>query len=336
MRRDEIGGRIYLMRFLIQRLVIGAFVVAASMTAGASLIRAQVQETDDKAKIEIYTRFVNNRLSNETLAYRAAKEYLQKYPKDDDVYTRYLRPWVALFDKWERKQRVPQLIYDEKNYAEGYRLGKAVLTEEPDDLATLMYLGYGAYLASTTAKNESFNADARGYALKAIAAIEGGKSPEEWKPFKDKDDALAHLYYTLGFIDFRSAPDQAIDSFIKTARLETDLKKAPSTYYFIAAAYETGPYKTLAAAYQTNFAGKEESPASKAALEKLNVVIDRMIDAYARAIAAAGNDPANAQNKAQWLAKVTDFYKFRNGGSDAGLNEMIAGVLAKPLPAKPA
>jgi hypothetical protein len=255
------------MRLMIQRVVISAFVIAVSMTTAGLGARAQVPETEDQAKIDIYTKFVNNRLSNETLAYQAAKEYLAKYPKDDDAYTRYLRPWVTLYDKWDRKRRVPQLIYDEKNYAEGYKLGKQVLTEEPDELATLMYLGYGAYLASTTAKNESFNADARGYALKAIAAIEGGKSPEEWKPFKDKDDALAHLYYTLGFIDFRSAPDQAIDSFIKTARLETDLKKAPSTYYFIAAAYETGPYKTLAAAYQTNFAGKEVSPASKAALE---------------------------------------------------------------------
>lgn len=323
------------MRFLIQRVAIGAFVIAVSLTGASLVASAQVQETDDPVKIDIYTKFVNNRLTNETVAYQAAREYLQKYPKDDDSYTRYLRPWVTLYDKWNRKRRVPQLIYDEKNFAEGYRLGKQVLAEEPDELATLMYLGYGAYLASTTAKNESFNADARGYAQKAIAAIEGGNSPEEWKPFKDKDDALAHLYYTLGFISFRSAPDQSIDSFIRTARFETDLKKSPSTYYLLAAAYETGPYKTLAAAYQTNFAGKPESPASKLALEKLNVIIDRMIDAYARAIEAAASDPVNAQNKAQWLATLTNFYKFRNGGSDAGLNEFIAGALAKPLPPKP-
>lgn len=309
--------------------------MVVAVTAGGLLASAQIQETEDQAKIDIYTKFVNNRVSNETVAYQAAKEYLQKYPKDDDAYTKYLRPWVALYDKWERKRRVPQLIYDEKNFAEGYRLGKQVLTENPDDVATLMYLGYGAYLASTLAKNEAFNAEARGYAQKAITEIERGEAPEEWKPFKNRDDALAHLYYTLGFINFRSAPDQAIDSFIKTARFETDLKKSPSTYYFLAAAYETGPYKTMAAAYQTNFAGKPESPAGKLALEKLNVVIDRMIDAYARAIAAAGSDAANAQNKAQWLATLTNFYKFRNNGSDVGLNELIAGALAKPLPAKP-
>ena len=319
------------MRLWLQRIALITIIVSAS---GAAAL-AQVPETDDQAKIDIYSRFYNNRVGNEAAAYTAAKEYLAKYSKDDDAYTRYLKPWVLLYDKWERKGRVPQLIYDEKNFAEGYRLGKLVLAEEPNELATLMYLGYGAYLASTTAKNESFNAEARGYASKAISAIESGKAPEEWKPFKDRNDALAHLYYTLGFIDFRRAPDQAIDSFIKTAGFETDLKKSPSTYYFLAAAYETGPYKTMAAAYQTNFAGKPESPAGKAALDKLNLVIDRMIDAYARAIAAAGTDAANAQNKALWTTSLSNYYKFRNNGSDAGLTELIAGALAKPLPPKP-
>ena len=322
------------MRLLLKQIMLASFVVALSLST-IGLVQGQVVETDDQAKIDIYTRFVNNRTANEAAAYQAAKEYLAKYPKDDDAYTRYLKPWVALYDKWERKQRVPQLIYDQNNFVEGYKLGKQVLAEEPNDLATLMYLGYGAYLASTSAKNESFNAEARGYAQKAIAAIEGGRAPDEWKPFRDKNDALARLYYTLGFIDFRSNPSQAIDSFIKTAQLESDLKKAPSTYYFLAAAYETGPYKTMAAAYQKDFAGKPESPASKAALDKLNLVIDRMIDAYARAIAAAGNDPANAPNKAQWMATLTNFYKFRNDGLDTGLAELIAGALAKPLPPKP-
>jgi hypothetical protein len=321
---------------LLQRILVMSFVVAIALTtAGLGQAQTQVPETEDQAKIDIYTRFVNNRTTNEALAYRAAKEYLAKYPKDDDVYTRYLKPWVALYDKWERKERVPQLIYDEKNYAEGYKLGKQVLAENPDDLATLMYLGYGAYLASTTAKNESFNTEARTYAQKAITAIEGGKALDEWKPFKDRSEALAHLYYTLGFIDFRTNPTAAIDSFIKTAQLESDLKRSPSTYYFLAFSYETGPYKTQAAAYQTNFAGKEESAASKAALEKLNLVIDRMIDAYARAIATAGSDPANAQNKAQWMASLTNYYKFRNNGVDTGLTELIAGVMSKPLPPKP-
>ncbi len=335
------------MKYLIPRVAFGVFVIALSLASfgtrqapGFALVaqaqsQAQPQLTDDQAKIDIYTRFVNNRLTNDAVAYQAAKDYLQKYPKDDDQYTKYLRRWVVVYERDERKRRLPQLIYDEKNFAEGYRVGKQVLEEEPENLPALIYLGYGAYLATTIARNEVFNRDAMAYAKKAIASIEAGKAPDDWKPFKDKNDTLAHLYYSIAFLSLKSSPDQAIDPLIKTAQFETDLKKSPSTYYFLAVAYESGPYKTMADAFQTVYAGKPETPESKLALEKLNVVIDRMIDAYARAIAAAGSDPANARNKTEWLGKLTQFYKFRHEGSDVGLNDLIATALSRPLPQKP-
>ncbi|MEP6919728.1 MAG: hypothetical protein ABI967_01295 [bacterium] len=331
------------MKHLGQRVVFGAFVVAlllSSPGAGHGVssfgLVAQAQETEDQAKIDIYTRFVENRKSNEGAAYQAAKDYLQKYPKDDDQYSKYLKTWSVIYERDERKRRLPELLYTEKNFAEAYKVGKQILAEEPDNLPALIHLGYGGYVATTEAKNETFNADARVYAKKAIQALEAGKAPPDWKPFKGKDDTLAYLYYSIGFFNLRSAPEQAIEPLIKSTQFESDRKKSPSTYYFLAASYETGPYKTMAAAFQTNFAGKPETPESKLALEKLNVIIDRMIDAYARAIAAAGSDPANAQNKTQWMAKLTDFYKFRHEGSDAGLTELVAGVMSKPLPPKPA
>ena len=330
------------MKYLIQRVSFGTLLMAILLTSfgerrsitGGTLV-AMAQETDDPVKIEVYTRFVNNRKTNESAAYQAAKEYLQKYPKDNDQYTQYLQKWIVIYEREERKRTLPQLIYNAKNFAGAYSMGKQILADEPDYLPALIHLGYAGYLAMTTAKNEQFNADAQAYANKAIQSIEAGKSPGSWLPFKGKDDALAQLYYTVGFLSLKSAPDRAIEPLIKASQFETDLKKSPSIYYYIAAAYESGPYKTMAAAYQTAYAGKEETAQSKLALEKLNLIIDRMIDAYARAVAAAGNVPANAQNKAQWSNKLAEFYKFRHEGSDAGLNELIGGALAKPLPPKP-
>jgi hypothetical protein len=330
------------MKQLIQRVAFGALIAAISLMSfggGKSntgwLQVARGQETDDPVKIEVYTRFVNNRKTNETAAYQAAKEYLQRYPKDNDQYTQYLQKWIVIYERDDRKRTLPQLLFNAKNFAGAYTLGKQVLAEEPEYLPALIHLGYGGYLAMTTAKNETFNADAKTYARKAIQLIEAAKSPASWLPFKGKEDTLAQLYYTIGFLNLKNSPDQAIEPLIKAVQFETDLKKSPSFYYFLAAAYESGPYKTLAAAYQTNFAGKEESAQSKLALEKLNVIIDLMIDAYARAVAAAGNDPANAQNKAQWSTKLGEFYKFRHAGSEAGLNDLIASVLSKPVPPKP-
>ena len=84
--------------------------------------------------------------------------------------------------------------------------------------------------------------------------------------------------------------------------------------------------------YSKRFSTQAESPESKAALENINKVVDKIIDAYARAVALAGNDPQNQKAKDGWMATLTNFYKFRHDKSDAGLTELIAGVLAKPLP----
>lgn len=318
------------MKLLVKGLVVAAFMAVSLMPFGSVAV---AQETDDPVKIEIYKRFVDNRLSNPTAAYQAARDYLQKYTKDKDQYTDYLTKWVTLYERDERKRKLPGLI-NEKNFAEAYSTGAKILADEPNYLRAQIDLGYAGYLAAS-AKNESHSADALRYARQAIQAIESGKTPSEWAPFKGKDDTLAYLHYAVGFLTLKTNPEQAIDSLLKAAQYESDIKKTPSTYYFLAVAYESGPYKTMSSAYQTEFANKPETPESKAALEKLNVVMDRIIDAYARAISAAGTDPKTEQSRKEWLTQLSNYYKFRHEGSDAGLTEFIAASLKKPLPPRP-
>jgi len=291
------------------------------------------QEWDDQQKIDIYKRFVDNRIPNPTVAYQAARDFMTRYPKEKSEYSDYIKQWMMFYERDERKQRLPVLI-NEKNFVEAYKVGNQILTDEPDYLRTRIDLGYAGYLAAS-AKNDSFNTTALEYARRAIRDIESGKAPSDWAPFKGKDDTLAYLNYAVGFLMLKTTPDQSIDPLIKAVQYESDIKKTPSTYYFLAAAYESGPYRTLSTAFQTNYAGKPETPESKAALEKLNVVIDRMIDAYARAVAAAGSDPKTQQAKAGWMATLTNYWKFRHENSEAGLNEFIAAALSKPLPPKP-
>jgi len=321
------------MKVLISRLALAAFVALAIASFGSRQFAVVAQETDDPAKIAIYKRFVDNRVPNPAAAYQAARDYLQKYPKDKDQYTDYLQKWVMFYERDERKRQLPGLI-NEKKFAEAYTTGAKILADEPNYLRAQIDLGYAGYLAASN-KNETYNAAALDYARKAIQAIEGGKAPSEWAPFKGKDDTLAYLNYAVGYLTLKSAPEQAIDSLIKAAQYESDIRKTPSTYYFLAVAYESGPYKTMSAAYQTAYANKPETPESKAALEKLNVVMDRIIDAYARAINAAGTDPKTEQSRKEWLAQLTNYYKFRHEGSDAGLTEFVASAMQKPLPPKP-
>jgi len=315
----------------LRRLGLAIVLALSAVALGSSIVFAQ--ETDDPVKIEIYKRFVDNRLPNPAAAYQAARDYVAKYNKDKDQYTDYLSKWMAAYERDERKRNLPIFI-NEKKFTEAYSTGAKILADEPNYLRAQIDLGYAGYLAAS-AKNEQFNSQALEYARAAIQAIESGKTPNEWAPFKGKDDTLAYLNYAVGFLTLKTSPDSAIDSLLKAAQFESDIKRTPSTYYFLAVAYESGPYKTLSAAYQKDFADKPETPASKAALEKLGVVMDRIVDAYARAIASAGTDPKTQQSRNEWLAQMTTYYKFRHNNSDAGLTEFIAGALQKPLPPKP-
>jgi hypothetical protein len=243
-----------------------------------------------------------------------------------------LKLWIAAFEKDQRQDALLRAIYDEKNYTAGFGMAKQVLADDPENVKTLIALGYGGYLATTNAKNESFNADSARYAQKAIQLLEGGKAPDAWEPFKNREDAVASLHYAIGFTGLKAQPEDAIGQLIKVTQIDSDLKKAPSTFYFLAVGYEQGPYKRLSADYTKRFANQPETPESKTALDTLNKVMDRIIDAYARAVALAGSDSKHQASKAEWTKRLTDLYKFRHENSDTGLNEFIAGVLAKPLP----
>jgi hypothetical protein len=321
------------MNGLIKKFVLSGILATSVLAVGSSYQVAFGQETDDPVKIQIYKRFYDNYQGNKAVAYKAAQDYVAKYTKDKDQYVDYLQKWMKAYEQDERKQNLPILI-NEKKFSEAYSTGAQILSTEPNYLRAQIDLGYAGYLAAS-AKNETFNADALNYARKAIQAIESGKTPTEWAPFKGKDDTLAYLQYAVGFLTLKTAPEQALDSLIKAVQYDSDIRKTPSTYYFLAIAYESGPYKTESTAYKATYENKPETAASKAALEKLNVIMDRIIDAYARAINAAGTDPKTEQNRKEWLAQLTGYYKFRHDGNDAGLTEFIAAAMQKPLPPKP-
>lgn len=325
---------------LIKQLGLGALLVIVLVTGFGGNVTAQtrtnntVQETDDKVKVDLYTRFVDNYKTNPFVAYETAKDYLKLYAKENDQYSQYVSLWAADYEKGERLRQLRRLVFDDRNFAEAFKLGKQVMAENPNHLDSLIALTNAGYLAAN-ARNETFNTEALAYAQNAIGQIESGKTPETWDPFKGKNDTLAYLYATEGLMKLKNNPSEAIDALLKTESLESDLKKLPTLYYFLARAYETGPYAKLSADYQTKFAGKPESAESKAALEKTAQVIDRIVDAYARAVAAAGTDQQYAATKTAWMTTLTNYYKFRHQDSDAGLNEYVAKILSTPLLAKP-
>jgi hypothetical protein len=287
----------------------------------------------DEVKGPLYSEFTKFRTTDPTKAYEAAKKYLAACPSEEGQIPSYLKKWVAAYDKEARKIKLNNL-FDQAKYAESLPVAKEVLQDDPENVRALIDLGYGGYRVAVTSNNPSGNAEAISYAKKAIQAIEAGKTPENWNPFKSKDDTLGYLYFSVGFLERASNPADALKDFIKAAQFEGDIKKAPQTYALIAEAYET-EYARLGDEYQKLYGGKDETPESKLAVANINQIVDRIIDARARSVAASGTDATAQAQKAKWLERLTELYKFRHNKSDAGLNEMIAGVLAKPLPPVP-
>jgi hypothetical protein len=322
----------------------GAAVLAASF---ASLGEAKAQtatpspaaaqgECSAEAKLAIYNEFRAIFKTEQDKAYTLAKKYLAcPTAAGEESIAAYLQEkFVAPMDKARRADNVKKFVYDSKDYAKAFELGKQVLVDEPENLRVLVDLGYAGYPAST--KGTTYNQDAINYARKAIQLLEAGRTLEIWDPYTGKDEALGYLNNTLGVLTLQTAPAEALRYFMKAGQLEGKLKKDAITYGNIGDAYTAGPYERLSAEYNAKFKDKDETPESKLALENLNQVIDRIIDAYARAVSLSGSDAASAARKKAWLDTLTGYYKFRHPNDpDSALTAMIAGAMSKPLPPPP-
>jgi hypothetical protein len=292
-----------------------------------------------ESKDALYQSFLKNRTSDQAKAYDDAKKYLACPAAADITEAQqkiidYLKKWVGAYEGGKKKIDYRVKIYNEKKYAEGYALGKEVLANEPDNMQVLIDLGANGYLVPPL-KNPTLTAEALDYARKALQLIESGKTLDNWEPLGSKDVAVAYLNYTIGTLTLEKDPSSALKNLLKAAQFETPLKKSPYTYAYIAGAYETGPYAKQSEEYKTKFSGKDETPESKLALANINQLVDRMIDAYARAVALAASDPNFAQAKTGWNDSLIQWYKFRNNDKTEGMDQLVAGILSKPLPPEP-
>ncbi len=156
----------------------------------------------------------------------------------------------------------------------------------------------------------------------------------------DQEDALASLNFAVGrMLSLKNSHSEAIPYLLKAATYDSAIKKSPETYYYLADAYEQGPYEKLAAVYRAKFEGNAETDESKKALENLYPIVDRIIDAYARAVAFAGVRPRKTARRGslrvgigsptEWMDDLIAWYEFRHKGSDVGLDKLIANIISQ-------
>jgi hypothetical protein len=161
----------------------------------------------------------------------------------------------------------------------------------------------------------------------------------------DPEEKLAQLNLAVGrMLSLSNSPSEAIPYFIKAASYASTVETSPQTYADLAAAYEQ-VYEKLATAYQTRGPEEDVSDKSRLELENINQIVDRIIDALARAVALAGPDipkptrgvayELKITNPTTWLLRLTELYKYRHHASEVGLRDLIRSVLSTPLPPEP-
>jgi hypothetical protein len=342
------------MKKMIRLLTLAALATFASpafaqtpAAAPAASPAAAANPCEEAARGEMYTKYYELKAKKNAQgqpdaaaqkeAYTLGKEYLAKYPSCSDSYSKAVQKFIGQYNDAVRKNDFPKFIYGDPaaaikpDYAKAFALGKEIVTDTPDDLYTIMELGLAGYTAqSLEPPIATYNAEGLAYAKRAIELIEAGANPQSWKPFKSKEEALGYLNFAAAeYQYFNKDLKGALPYYLKAATY-APTKDIALTYGRLGWAYEAGQYSPMKEEFTAKY--PVETDESKFALENLNQVMDRVMDAYARAIRLAGNDPKFAKAKVEWTAKLTDFYKFRNNNTTTGLDAYIAGTASKPLP----
>lgn len=133
--------------------------------------------------------------------------------------------------------------------------------------------------------------------------------------------------------------EKTLASLVPAARASRAGETAPETYARIAEAYSVARFEpTLLRYVRLNgraLAGlpSKDIPAEvRAARAEFDAALDRVIDAYARALASCGERGACAASKAEWKRLLGIYYGYRHEGRDEGLEDTIARALEAPMP----
>ncbi|MDQ3746851.1 MAG: hypothetical protein M3444_20975 [Acidobacteriota bacterium] len=327
------------MKNVLRFLIIAALASAFALPAFAQSTQptpAAGPCSEAEAQAALYQKFRDNfrgTPDKQKVAYEAGKEYLAKYGNcPDDAakqITAYVQNWVTKYEAATVEFNCTDAV--NKNPKQAYQACEQLRAKNPDDLKVYLML-VAAGVKNYTTGDKSMNAQTVQTARRALDLIGQGKTADSYAPFNNQQEATAGLNYYIGVFTFDTDPDTASAALLKVAQSGSSFGKEPSTFQYLGLAYYNGEFKKLAQEYKDKCEGKEATPECDQLFARVNQVLDRVIDAYARAVALAGNQPKYADISTKVKPALTTLYKQRHDGKEDGLNELIAGVLNKPLP----
>ena len=214
-----------------------------------------------------------------------------------------------------------------KRADEVFTTGTAYLSKNPDALMVLIQLlATGAEEAKN--KNAKFVTPSLQYGKHVVELIDAGKKPTEiddaaWTKYKT--ETMPSIYQSLGLLNLVSGDRaQAVANYSKAAALApTDVFNVLMLGQLLNADYQDQAKR---------FQGMPNGAAKDEELKKTQVLLDKVIDAYARAVAVSEGDTRYTQVREQFLQDLESYYKYRHNGSNAGLQELINKYKPAPKP----
>lgn len=306
-------------------------------------------------------------LDSRKLAIETGRQFLEKYGSCETakLLSDYLKDGLPKIEENYKKAVIAKekailtARFDaglrSKNWDEVYAAGKELLSKHPDEFRAAELVLGSIGLVETADKSPrvtKWNDDTLRYAKQSIQDLEANKPFKTYGlsikgvvnfEYKDKDDALGWMNYTIGYILFfdKNNKKEAISYLYKASQLNSETKSNPVLYQSIGAYYFddvkrlVDEVKVLISKQDpkdTDAVIQQKVDEIKAKVGILNGTTERALDAYGRAHKLI--DPAD-KSKAAYRGNIhktmEDLYKVRFAKID-DLDAWVAVAVTKPLP----
>ena len=310
-------------RFFLRAIAITVFALFSVIAANA--------QCDTDAETALYNKFLEGfkgSAEQQKAAYQNAKDYIAKFgkcPSDEEKkITAFIQKWMTAYESdlienncINAAKTAPEQAFEQcQPYA----------AKDPENVRPYLLMTLAASKNGKTT-DPKYKEGAVRAARKALELIAAGKTTEYWVFGKESGDAVGALNYWAGFYSLESSPSDSATFFLNAARSTGAYAKEPAVYDALARALYNSEYKAAALEFNNKCSTTPVSECD-ALYAKAGEKLDRVIDAYARAVALS-KDPASVATVKTYL---TTLYKQRHENSDEGLDKFIAEVLSKPLP----
>jgi tetratricopeptide (TPR) repeat protein len=199
---------------------------------------------------------------------------------------------------------------------DAFALAGEMLAKNPDDLYVLARMTRTG-TEEARKKNRKYADVSLQYGLKAIALIEEGKRPASFDgvTWSDYKASLGQLYQYTAILYL--AADNTPEAKARLTKATALSPHDPSNFALLGRVINVD-YIAQMKAYEA----MAEGSAKDDALQKIDAVVDAMIDAYARAAGLATGRPEYQTLLQQVIPDLTTYYKYRHQ-STKGLVQLI-------------